>query len=758
VGVTGRPSAWRVVLALGVVTFVAALVAARVAGPSGPWLWNLDLPKIDYPLASFFHDALAGGRLPLWNDELGLGFPLYAEGQVGAFYPPNWLIFQLPPLVALDVTRVLHLTLGGVGAGCLVLRLAGSRTGAFAAALTAVLSGAITAKLEWHNLVAAYAFVPWVLLPLVRRPGPTRPGLVAAGALFGIQALAGHPNTWLLTGLTAAIVLLAISPRPGALARVAGFGLLGAAVGAVQLIPTAILTTLSVRSRALSSDDLFTSAATPFDILGFAFQGAFVRVAGGAWDPFTGWYPDGTFALLEAAAYVGLPVLALAAIGSRARRVRPFLVAIGVLVAIPIAAAFRPEPWTAVPVLNALRSPVRAYLFVALLLAVLAGVGIGRLGRVPGAIRRAGLTVGVTVAAFGATVDLVLVAPAAFDQLLLASSTFLGPTEVAARRALARAALTEPWPHALDLVAGLAILAVVGAAAALPDRRRGLAAAALVSAAVPLVLLGPLPNGTRDRGSFSYADGEFVRAVAAAQPNRVLTLDPPGFYGGMPDQLAAAGLPDLRMFSSLDLLATTDITERAARDDPSGSLRRALGVDVVVTFGVACPGRQVADAPSERAAICRDEAALRPPYWIPLDAVRLGSAASSPIRPRDAEVDVDRALAASVAATAVERGPTSLTAWSAAPADGWLWIDRAWWPAWRTTVDGEAVETVRGLAGQLVPLSAGRHTVGQELVPWDALAGLGLGLVALAIAAWWAGLAGLARRWRPGRPARGSVG
>ena len=58
--------------------------------PPGMTLWNLDLPKIDSPLAVFFHEALAAGRLPLWNDRLGLGFPLYAEGQIGAFYPPNW--------------------------------------------------------------------------------------------------------------------------------------------------------------------------------------------------------------------------------------------------------------------------------------------------------------------------------------------------------------------------------------------------------------------------------------------------------------------------------------------------------------------------------------------------------------------------------------------------------------------------------------------------------------------------------------------
>ena len=77
--------------------------------------------------------------------------------------------------MALDLSRLFHLTMLGTGVGTVVLVIAGSRTGAVVATLTAVLGGAIAAKLQWHNLVAAYAFLPWVLLPLVRRP--RRPGV-----------------------------------------------------------------------------------------------------------------------------------------------------------------------------------------------------------------------------------------------------------------------------------------------------------------------------------------------------------------------------------------------------------------------------------------------------------------------------------------------------------------------------------------------------------------------------------------------------
>ena len=113
------------------------------------------------------------------------------------------------------MTRVVHLAFAGWGPACSSLRLRGSRPGAVIAALVAVLGGAITAKLEWHNLVAAYAWLPWVLLPLVRRPRPTRGGLVAAGLLFGIQALAGHPEHLAADRDRPAVVILVATAATG---------------------------------------------------------------------------------------------------------------------------------------------------------------------------------------------------------------------------------------------------------------------------------------------------------------------------------------------------------------------------------------------------------------------------------------------------------------------------------------------------------------------------------------------------------------
>ena len=760
------PSGARTFLGIALLSFVAAMVAARVGGGGGPWLWNLDLPKIHAPLASLYHDALAAGRLPLWNDRLGLGFPLYAEGQIGAFYPPNWLIFRLPPLVALDVTRVFHLTLAGAGTGLLALRLTGSRAGALAAAVTAVLGGAIATKLEWHNLVAAYGWLPWVLVPLIRRPSPTRGGLVAAGVLWGVQALAGHPNMWLLTGLTAAIIMLATAPRAATLGRIAGFGGLGLAVGAVQLIPTAILTTLSVRSVALSRADLFTSAATPFDILGFGFANPFAKTGlDGSWNLASVWYPDGAFALFEAGAFVGLPILALAAVGLAPRRTRPIVAAILAMLAIPIVAAFQPDPWTVIPFLNGLRSPVRSYVVVAVLLGVLAAFGIGRLGRVgrPGgdmegrlgsARRRAAMAVGVLVAAYLGYLALAVLLPSVFEQLILAASTFLGPAEVGSRRELAIAALTAPWPFVAEVLLGALAVLVVFAARVVPNARRSLALIALAVAAIPLALLSRAPNTLRPATDFSFANTPFVQAAKEAGAHRLLTIGEPGWYAGMPDQLAAAGVPDIRMFSSLDFIETDRLLASLHDRDSTGELRRAVGVDVVVTFDKPCPGRTIGRVAEDRATICRIDDALRPPYWIPArDAsIAVPADTGSAIRPREATIALRATLDDARAMSVSRFDPGALAATVDAPADGWVWIDRAWWPAWQTTIDGRSVTPLRAFAGQLVPVTAGRHEIVQTLVPWEAYLGAAVGLLAICTGGAWIWLGSELRRRKPTDP------
>ena len=455
-----HPGRARFLLLLGSVSLLASLVAARVQGPGGPWLWNFDMPFWDYPVASFFHDALSHGRLPMWNDQLGLGFPLYAEGQIGAFYPLNWLIFQFPPLVALDIVRVTHLTILGVGTGVLAFRLSGSRLGAVFAAAAMVLCGGIVSKLEWTNLVEGFAWLPWMLIPLVRWPHPTRTGLVASGATWGLIALAGHPNVWLLAGLTAAIVLLTIRPRLDTIGRLVGLGLVAVAVGAVQLIPTALLWSMSLRSAGLTPDDLFRSTGMPFDVLGTAFANVFVKAQQPALDLNSSWYPGGGWAPAEMGSYVGLPLLALAAPSFRRGRARPLIVVAIFMILFPLVAGLRLSIWSALPVWNAIHAPVKGYVVLDLMLVLMAAMTIGRLQRHPVSWRPAAAIAAIFVGAYLALAALVFWAPAQFVDLVRHYWSFPPPDQAPVVLQNAQDTLGRWWPVVFEIGVAVTVIAL----------------------------------------------------------------------------------------------------------------------------------------------------------------------------------------------------------------------------------------------------------------------------------------------------------
>lgn len=730
---------------LVVASLAAAVIAVRL--PLDGFLWYFDVTKVSFPNASFFHEAVASGSLPLWVDELGLGFPLYAEGQVGAFYPPNAVLHLLPPHWAMEASRVVHLALAGVGAGLIALRLTGVERAMIVAAVATVLGGGIVAKLEWTNVVVAYGWLPWVLLPLVRRPTPTRLGLVAAGVAWGIQALAGHPNTWVMTGIAAAALLLAIAPRPATLGRLAVLGVTAVAVGAVQLLPTLQLWSLSARTEGLPDWDLFSNSATIFDALIPGFANAFMPLGPREWDFATQWYPGGLWGVHESSAYLGLPMLGLAAIGLTQRRARPFAAVAVALIAVAVLGAFRPTPWLETPILNGLRHPTRAYLFAAFALSIMAGIGVARLGRANPPWRPAAIAIGGSMALYALVANLASWWPSGFAALT-GWAFGLTPEAAAATTASAARTLLRPLPLMIELGLGLATLALLAGVAG-ERRRRHVAPVVAALAVIVLALCSPTVNPVRPETEISQATTPYMRAVEAEAPSRFAALIDPSWYQGIPNQLAARGTAELGMFSSLNLRATDEVVTALRTEPVDTELARLLGIDVLATFGSDCPGDELAALAADGATICRIADAVTPPIWLPADAVGPGyvaAASSAASRVRgwfgievvDHDVDIPSAIARGIPAFIEARDDGRGVFTVEAPAAGWVWIDRAWWPDWQTTVNGNRLTADRALGGQLVEVAAGPNRIEQRFVPRAAWEGLLIGAVGLTFLVAWA--------------------
>ena len=112
-------------------------LVAMVAGVLA-WLWPIGLggampvggdpTQFSIGLMAFLRSSIRAGRLPLWNDLWGFGFPGLAESQMGVYYPPHLLLYGLLPLeAAYTASLVAHTLWGGLG-GCWAARRLGVST------------------------------------------------------------------------------------------------------------------------------------------------------------------------------------------------------------------------------------------------------------------------------------------------------------------------------------------------------------------------------------------------------------------------------------------------------------------------------------------------------------------------------------------------------------------------------------------------------------------------------------------------------
>lgn len=227
-----------------------------------------DIFQLHYPLRSAYAAELARGSLPLWTPHVFAGYPLLAEGQLGALYPPNLILHALLPVpIALNAFVLAHFVWAAIGAYAFARRLRTHRTAALGSALVYALGGFLVAHLNHVNIVACAAWLPWLFLLtdrlVVGDPSahPARDAAWLALAL-GMEFLAGHPQIALLSLLAlvayAAYLRWAIRQHGRVLGFLITALLLGLALAAAQLLPTVELTQLSVRSGGVDPD-FFTS-------------------------------------------------------------------------------------------------------------------------------------------------------------------------------------------------------------------------------------------------------------------------------------------------------------------------------------------------------------------------------------------------------------------------------------------------------------------------------------------------------------------
>ncbi|MFT7464238.1 MAG: hypothetical protein ACI9EF_002587 [Pseudohongiellaceae bacterium] len=204
---------WALCVLLTVVA-AAPLVVHRQLLSDDLFLYTYDAGQSHLARFQIMDEALNAGRLPLWQTVAYGGSPFFANPENPALYPPALAALALaPPLLAMNLTAVVHMSLAAMGMALLVLSLArryGLQSGP---ALAGALLAAVFFSLNWYtrlehlNLVtygAAHALIPWILLALDRVLNGAHPRR-AAGALAlatAAQIATGGLYVVAYTGLT----------------------------------------------------------------------------------------------------------------------------------------------------------------------------------------------------------------------------------------------------------------------------------------------------------------------------------------------------------------------------------------------------------------------------------------------------------------------------------------------------------------------------------------------------------------------------
>jgi hypothetical protein len=228
---------------------------------NGQVLVGHDTHGLFYPWMTLAQEAIRAGRLPLWDATQASGYPFLHNPQVGFFYPPTWLAIILPVRVGLSLYTAFHIWVAALGMLLLVRflnRPHQSWLGPLLAAFLFGFNGFVVARVTAGHLglLATHAWLPWLLLATawsVERG--TLPAAFAPGAVFALAALAGHIPSLTYVGLVWFVfsIYLAITTRRWLLVirQVLIAGLLGLAISAVQLVPTAQLILRSKRGSGL---------------------------------------------------------------------------------------------------------------------------------------------------------------------------------------------------------------------------------------------------------------------------------------------------------------------------------------------------------------------------------------------------------------------------------------------------------------------------------------------------------------------------
>lgn len=239
-----------------------------------------------YPFLSYTAESIREGRIPHWNPYVYCGIPFYSSFSAPVFYPlRGLLLLTAGPEAMVRFIYPAQVFIAAVSAWLLLGAMGVSRGGRLVGAI-AFSAGAWANTLFYAghaSKVISWSFLPLLLYACEKWWRTRRLWFIClGGTALGMQALSSHPQMMLYSGMAATIWLAwrfferpAVRSAVSAAAGICGMAILGAALGAVQMLPGWNFSHVSTRGEDLPLSQSSSYSLPPEETLVMAFPHLF---------------------------------------------------------------------------------------------------------------------------------------------------------------------------------------------------------------------------------------------------------------------------------------------------------------------------------------------------------------------------------------------------------------------------------------------------------------------------------------------------
>lgn len=350
--------------------------------------WHLSIANKFY-----YAQELKKNRIPIWNPQIGTGYPILAEGQTGTFFLPNIVLLRfLPFALAYNLDLVFTFILAAAGIYLFSRSLQLNKLASTYAGIIFALGGFFVVHVQHLHLIQTASLLPWLFWTVNEYLNKKKVIYLAFFSIFIAQQIfAGFPQL-VVYGLFGLYLYLAIKLflAKNALLKnlffISVFLILGFGLAAVQILPTLELLKLSGR-EASAANVLNQFPYTPKNLLQFANPFILGSPKDGTYPK---WVPEVWGIYWESIAYVGLlplflSITSIKLILKKKTKEKWILLIFLLLALVGITLAlgkYSPaHPFFSIPPFNLFRVPSRFLLFTQLSLVILAATVLNKLNK-----------------------------------------------------------------------------------------------------------------------------------------------------------------------------------------------------------------------------------------------------------------------------------------------------------------------------------------------------------------------------------------